>query len=127
MSSRQQGTGSLVIDDRTASALADVFAALDWEDAMIREAAEPRAAAAGIVFGEPVGHGTIRLHGHDPGPEPELTEPDLTEPVATTEPVGHGTIRLHGRDPEPEAAPAEPVAPWEPVGHGTIRLHGRER
>lgn len=132
MSSRQQATGSLVIDDRTASALADVFAALDWEDAILRDAAaaaaaeaeaeaaaepdarEPTAAVPGIVFGEPVGHGTIRLHGRDPEPEPAAT-------VALSEPVS--------RDPEPEPEPqeAEPVARWEPVGHGTIRLRGRER
>jgi hypothetical protein len=79
------------MDDLTATAIADVFAALD----SVRAAEAP-----GIVFGEPVGHGKIRLHGRD-------------EPAAPAAP--------------PAPAPAVLATPVETAGHGKIRLHGRER
>ncbi len=60
MSDRQQASGSPVADDLTATVMADVLAALAW--ARKAESEEAAALHPGIVFGEPVGHGQIRLH-----------------------------------------------------------------
>jgi hypothetical protein len=106
MSHRQQASGGPVADDLTATVMADVLAALDWA-----RNAETEAAVAlhpGIVFGEPVGHGKIRLHGRDEAAAPAVTPVDDAE------------------TPAPAEAELE-LAPIETAGHGKIRLHGRAR
>jgi hypothetical protein len=116
VSDRQQASGSVVVDDLAATVLADVLAALDW--ARDAESAAAVALHPGIVFGEPVGHGKIRLHGREEAATPAAASGDVAEiPLpAETE-----------TETEPEPEPEPELAPIETFGHGTIRLHGRER